>query len=143
MSIFAKLTLGAAGLTALGIGLAITFVPHGFYTGYGLDIGSDPARLSELRAPGANLAALGAVIFAGALRPALARLSAALATLVFLAFAFGRAVSWPLDGWPGDKIASAFALEILLGGLCLLVWRSLARRPGTQGKKRQLAADIA
>ncbi len=54
MTLFQKLTLSAAGLTALGIGLAITFAPHGFYAGYGIDLGTDPARLSELRAPGAT-----------------------------------------------------------------------------------------
>ncbi|MCA0045062.1 DUF4345 domain-containing protein [Celeribacter litoreus] len=128
MSLFPKLTLGAAGLTALGIGLAITFVPHGFYTSYGLDIGANPVRLSELRAPGANLAALGAVIFSGAFRPNLVRLSAALGALVFFAFAFGRGVSFALDGWPGDSIATALVIEVVLGALCFTVWRRSGRR---------------
>ncbi|CUK02747.1 hypothetical protein PH7735_02646 [Shimia thalassica] len=123
MNHFQKLTLGASGLIALGIGMAITFVPIGFYAGSGIALDTDPALLSELRAPGANLAALGAVIFAGALRSGLARQSAALGALVFLAFAFGRLVSIVFDGWPGESILVALGVEVALGGLCLLVLR--------------------
>lgn len=124
MSVFQKLFLGAAGLTALGIGLAITFAPHGFYAGYGLTLGTDPVLLSELRAPGANLAALGALILAGVLRPGLARMSAAVGALVFLAFAFGRGVSIALDGWPGEQILAALVIELAIGALCLGALRS-------------------
>jgi hypothetical protein len=125
MSLFQKLSLGAAGLVALGIGLSITLIPEAFYAGYGIEISPDAAARSELRAPGANLAMLGAVIFAGAFRPAMARLSAALGALVYLAFASGRLVSLGLDGWAGDSIASAFVAELALGALCLAVWRSM------------------
>lgn len=122
-TLFQKLTLGAAGLLALGIGLAITFAPHGFYASYGIALGSDPALLSEMRAPGANLAALGAVIFAGVWRSGMARLSAALGTLLFLAFAFGRMVGIAVDGLPGRGILTALAIEIVIGVLCLLALR--------------------
>ncbi|MDV4143985.1 MULTISPECIES: DUF4345 domain-containing protein [Shimia] len=127
MTLFQKLILGVAGLTGLGIGLAITFVPQAFYAGYGIEISQNPAALSELRAPGANLAALGALVFVGAIRPGLAHLSAALGTLVYFAFVFGRLVSIVLDGWPGDAIASVLGLEVLIGALCLVVWRQIAR----------------
>lgn len=133
MTRFTQLTLGAAGLTAFGIGLAIATVPETFYAGYGIAIRTEPAALSELRAPGTNLAMLGAVILAGALRPAMARLSAALGTLVFLAFATGRLLSLTLDGWPGDSIATALALELGIGILCAFAWRSLGRRPAAPG----------
>lgn len=129
MSLYHKLTLGAAGLTALGIGLAITFVPHEFYAGYGIALGSDPTRLSELRAPGANLAALGAVILTGALRPALTYLSAMLGTLVFFAFAFGRLISIALDGWPSESILTALVIELGFGALCLFGLRRQRRAP--------------
>jgi len=129
MTLFQRLTLCAAGLTALGIGLAITFAPHGFYAGYGIDLGTDPKWLSELRAPGANLAALGAVILVGALRPGMARFSAMLGTVVFLAFAFGRMASIVLDGWPGEGILAAFAIELVIGLLCLSASRGQGRTP--------------
>ncbi len=129
LTLFQKLTLGAAGLTALGIGLAITLAPHGLYAGYGIDLGTDPTRLSELRAPGANLAALGALILVGALRPGMARLSATLGAVVFLAFAFGRMASIVLDGWPGEGILAAFAIELVIGLLCLSASRGQGRTP--------------
>ena len=117
---FEKLTLGVAGLTALGIGLAITLAPRVFYAGYGIELGADARLLSELRAPGASLASLGVVIFAGALRPGMARVSAALGAIVFLAFATGRIVSMAVDGWPGGSIVTALVIEIAIGLLCLL-----------------------
>ena len=120
-----KLILGAAGLTALGIGLGITFMPQDFQASYGIVANTNPAALSELRAPGANLAMLGAVILAGAVRTGMAGLSAALGTLVFFAFAGGRLVSLALDGWPGEAIASALVIELVFGGLCLWTWRGL------------------
>lgn len=134
MSLLLKITLGGAGLTALGIGLAITFVPLGFYAGYGIVLGTDPALLSELRAPGASLAAFGAAILAGAVRPEFARVSAALGALVFLAFAFGRMVGIALDGWPGESILAALAVELVFGGLCLFLLhqqRGAPTRPAT------------
>ncbi|MDV7144976.1 DUF4345 domain-containing protein [Tropicimonas sp. TH_r6] len=128
-TLFQKLTLGAAGLMALGIGLAITVIPHDFYAGYGISLGTDPTLLSELRAPGANLAALGAVVFAGAVHPGMARLSAALGAMLFLAFAFGRVVGLCLDGWPGESILAALAIEIVIGLLCLLALQVQGHRP--------------
>ncbi|MBY6059005.1 DUF4345 domain-containing protein [Leisingera daeponensis] len=123
MRLFQKLTIGAAGLTAFGIGLAITLAPHSFYAGYGIDLGADPTLLSELRAPGANLAALGTVIFAGALRSGMARLSAMLGAIVFLAFAIGRVVSLALDGWPVAGVLAALAIELVIGLLCFFAVR--------------------
>lgn len=140
MTLFAKIVLGAAGIIAVAIGLALTFTPHGFYTGYGRDIGTDPIRLSELRAAGANLAGLGAVIAVGAALPALTRLSAALGTLVFWAFALGRGISLMLDGWPGNSIASAFVIELTLGALCLIVWCGTDQQPAPY---RQAKTEIA
>lgn len=130
MSLFRKLVLAAAGLSGLGIGLAIAFAPHAFYSGYGVALGGDPTLLSELRAPGANLAMLGAVIFAGVLRPSMTPLSAGLGAAVFLAFAFGRGVGIVLDGWPGSGILAALIIELVLGGLCLLAQPRRSDRRG-------------
>ena len=115
------LTLGAAGLTALAVGLAILLSPQAFYAGQGISLApfAGPALLSELRAPAAALAALGAAILAGALRPRLAHSAAALGALVFLAFASGRLLGLALDGAPGAGILAALAVELALGGLCL------------------------
>ncbi|MCI4663679.1 MAG: DUF4345 domain-containing protein [Neomegalonema sp.] len=127
-TIFERATLGVAGTTALAIGAAIALAPHSFYASYGISLGSDASLMSELRAPGLNLAALGALIVAGAVRASLTRLSAGLGALVFLAFAMGRGVSFMLDGAPAASILAAFAIEAVFGGLCLLVFRRHAER---------------
>lgn len=130
MSLFQKLTLGAAGLTAFGIGVAILLTPHGFYAGYGIELSRDPNLLSELRAPGANLTMLGALIFAGAVRSRMAHASAALGAAVFLAFAFGRLVGIVLDGAPQGGVFAALIVEVVVGGLCLLTLAQVAERRG-------------
>ena len=125
---FQKLTLGIAGLAALGIGLAIVTAPASFYATYGIALGSDPNLLSELRAPGANLAALGALILAGAFRQGMQRLATFLGATVFLAHAFGRIVSMVLDGMPSSGLVQAALIELLIGGLCVaLLWRGTSR----------------
>ncbi|MEJ2125152.1 MAG: DUF4345 domain-containing protein [Alphaproteobacteria bacterium] len=101
---YQKLVLGVAGLIASGIGVAIMAMPHAFYASNGISLGTDVNLINELRAPGANLVALGAIVF-------------------FLAYAFGRLVSLALDGVPTDSLLAATAIEIVVGGLCLLAFR--------------------
>lgn len=121
--LLARLVTGAAGLTALGVGIAILSDPTGFYAGYGIEIAANPDLLSELRAPGANLAALGAMIALGALRAAWTRRAAGLGAVVFLAFAFGRLASLALDGAPSEALTTALVIELIIGGLCLAAAR--------------------
>jgi hypothetical protein len=125
---FQKITLGIAGLVALGIGLAIVIAPTSFYATYGITLVNDPNLLSELRAPGASLAALGAIILAGAFRQSMQRLSALLGAMVFLAYAFGRIISMVLDGMPSSGLVQATLIELVIGGLCAaLLWRGRSR----------------
>lgn len=125
---FQKITLGITGLAALGIGLVIVTAPASFYATYGIILGSDPNLLSELRAPGANLAALGLIILAGAFRQGMHHLAAFLGATVFLAYAFGRIVSMALDGIPSSGLVQATLIELVIGGLCAaLLWRGRSR----------------
>lgn len=135
---FQKIVLGLSGLTAAGVGLAILADPVGFYAGYGISIGDSPSLLNELRAPGANLAGLGAIMLVGAVKPAWTRFSAALGAMVFLAFAFGRLVSIAVDGWPAQGLVDATLIELAIGCLCLI---TLRRRAGTTPAR--LALDTA
>jgi hypothetical protein len=116
---FQKLTLGAGGMLALGIGAAIVIAPVSFYAIYGISLEDDPNLLSELRAPGANLAALGGLILVGVMRPSRFRFSAVLGATVFLAYAFGRLMSMALDGMPTSGLVQATAIEFVIGVLCL------------------------
>nr|WP_319385495.1 DUF4345 domain-containing protein [uncultured Roseibium sp.] len=123
-----RLTLGLAGALALGIGAAITLAPDAFYASYGIVLPAGADFHSEVRAPGANLALLGALIFLGALKADWTRFSAMLGTALFLAYAAGRMVSIVLDGMPSDAILLALAIELVVGGLCALSLRRARRQ---------------
>lgn len=129
MTRFQKITLAVAGITAFGIGCFILAAPHAFYASYGITLGADPNLLSELRAPAANLAALGAVMLAGIIRPSWAQISIAIALTVFLAFPAGRIISMVVDGMPSESVMGALVIEIVIAALCLVAfWRRPARK---------------
>lgn len=121
-----KIALGLAGITALGIGASILIASHAFYASYGIALGSDPSLLSELRAPGAGLAALGGVMLAGILRPALQHTAVVAALTVFLAFPAGRVLGLVADGMPSSGILTALVLELAIAALCLFAFRRSA-----------------
>ncbi|WP_416896382.1 MAG: DUF4345 domain-containing protein [Minwuia sp.] len=118
-----KIALGVAGFTSLGIGGFILAAPHAFYASYGIALGQDPGLLSELRAPGAGLAAFGAVMLAGIVRPALRQSAVVAALTVFLAFPAGRLVGLAIDGIPSSSIVGALVLELAIAALCLFAFR--------------------
>lgn len=123
-----KIALGLAGVSALGIGAAITLIPHVFYASYGIALGSDPSLLSELRAPGAGLAALGAVMLAGIVRTSLGTVAFVAAFVVFLGFPAGRLVGLFLDGVPSAGILAALVFELAIAALCLVaIWPARGR----------------
>lgn len=134
-----RLIVGTSGAIALGIGATITAAPVAFYATYGIELHPDPNLLSELRAPGANLAVLGAVIGVAAFVPRMLRISASLGAAVFLAYAFGRVVSVVNDGIPANGLVQATMIELVIGSLCAAVaWSSgparspaLVRSPAT------------
>ena len=128
---FQKIALGIGGVTALGIGAFILAAPHGFYASYGISLGQDPNLLSELRAPGAGLAALGAVILAGLVRATLAPVALAAALTVYLAFPAGRIVSLAVDGMPSGSVLGALAIEVTIAGLLLVAFKPRHRRQAT------------
>lgn len=116
---FEKITLGISGVTSLCIGAFILAAPHAFYAGYGISLGNDANLLSELRAPGAGLAAFGAVMLAGIVRSGLSQVSIVAALTVFLAFPAGRLVGIVVDGMPSANVIGAMAIEVLIASLCL------------------------
>ena len=118
-----KTALGVSGVTSLGIGAFILVAPHDFYASYAIALGPDASLLSELRAPGAGLAAFGAVMLAGIVRPALRQAAIVAALTVFLAFPAGRLVGLAADGMPSSGILAALGLELAIAALCLLAFR--------------------
>lgn len=140
ITLFQKLTLGGAGLVALGIGATIAIAPDLFYASYGIALGPDPDQRSELRAPAANLVALGALILGGAVWSSLTRTAALVGTILFTAYAVGRLLGIGLDGMPSDGIVQAMVIELAIGGLCALALRrseagpvGIGHRPGLPG----------
>ena len=122
MSKFQKIILGFSGFIAFVIGSFITLAPLAFYAGYGITLDSDPNLLSELRAPGANLAVLGVVVMAGLFVRSLEKISIAIALVIFLAFPVGRVIGIVADGMPSTSVLSALAIEIVVGALLLITF---------------------
>lgn len=118
-----KIALGIAGFTALGIGGFILIAPSAFYESYGIILDPNPSLLSELRAPGAGLAAFGAVMLAGIFSPALRQAAVVAALTVFLAFPAGRVFGLVADGIPSSGILGALVLELVIAALCLVAFR--------------------
>lgn len=125
---FQKLTLGVAGLTAISVGTFILTLPHAFYTSYGINLGPDPDLLSELRAPGAALAAFGGIMLSGLFYRDWVRHSIVTAMVVFFAFPVGRIVGILADGMPSGSVTGALAVEVAIGLLLFLAFGP-SRRP--------------
>lgn len=132
-----RLVLGFSGLAAAAIGLAITLDPQAFYASYGIVLTPQPNLMSELRAPGANLAVLGVIILAGAFYKKIAHAAALLGTAVFFAFAAGRTASLFLDGRPSDGLLAALGIEVILAVSCLWVARQQGLSASAQGGAHQ------
>lgn len=129
LSTFQKAVLGLAGVTAFAIGAAILAAPLAFYASYGIALAADANLLSELRAPGAGLAAFGAIMLAGVWRAEWAATGVVAAMAVYLAFPLGRLVSLALDGAPSSSVLGALIVELALAGLCVVAFRRGGARP--------------
>ena len=104
-----------SGVVLTAVGALGLVAPDVLHQANGLPTVDHPGLLSEARGAGATLLAVGIAALAGARvrawRPAMTALSA----LVLLAYAAGRAVSWAADGAPGQGLATAGLVELLLG----------------------------
>ena len=94
-------------------------MPQVFYASYGITLGTDANLLSELRAPAAGLAALGATMLMGLVRETWRDLAISAALLVFLAFPIGRIIGIFVDGMPSSSIMGALIIELVIAGLSL------------------------
>ena len=122
-SLFEKIALGLAGLTAFTIGAFILLAPHAFYAGYGITLGEDNNLLSELRAPGAGLAGFGLLMLSGIRSHAVLPVAMAVALTVFIAFPAGRLIGLAVDGMPSGSVIGALVAELIIAALCLAAFR--------------------
>ena len=58
-----------SGLIAVGIAVAILFMPDAFYAGYGIDTGANVSLANELKAPAGMLLIAGLLVLAGVFTP--------------------------------------------------------------------------
>ncbi|MFK7856439.1 MAG: DUF4345 domain-containing protein [Granulosicoccus sp.] len=130
---FQKIVLGISGFTAFAIGCFILLSPLAFYSGYGISLEQDASLLSELRAPGAGLAAFGVIMLLGLFRKAIAPVSIVVALTVYLAFPIGRIVGMVMDGIPSGSVLGALLVEIVVACLLLAAFgRNRLRVPATE-----------
>lgn len=122
VTVIEKIALGVSGLTAASIGVAILVAPHSFFASYGISVGDNASLLSELRAPGAGLAAFGVLMLLGIWRTAMTPMSKVVALIVFLAFPAGRLIGLIVDGLPSNHIITALVFELAVAALCIVAF---------------------
>ena len=84
-------------------------------------IGDDVNLLNEMRSSAGMLLAAGLYILAGAFRPALAFSAMVVSGTVYLGYGFSRVVSIIFDGVPSSAMLQITALELVIGGICVLL----------------------
>lgn len=109
-----------AGLVLVAIGSGTLFVPVSFHSANGIDLGGSASLLSETRAAGGVLLAIGVLVMLGAFLARLSFAAAAIGALVYLAYGLARLLSLALDGRPAGILVLATVLELLLGIACAL-----------------------
>lgn len=125
-----------SGLIATVIAGMILLAPTAFYGGYEIEVGANVSLTNELKAPAGLLLLAGLLILVGVFRSDFIISSLTTATVVYLAYGLTRILSMAMDGMPNDGIVGAAAIEIAIGGICLL---DLLRHRNTTTARR--AAD--
>jgi hypothetical protein len=118
-----RIVLSVSGLVIMLIGGASLVAPVWFREANGIRIESGAALLSETRAAGALLLAVGVVVLLGAFVPRLARIAALAGAVGYLATVLARVISLAVDGSPGGSLLFAGAVELALGLACLHLLR--------------------
>jgi hypothetical protein len=135
-ALFERPLLVFSGLLALAIGVWALLGPASFHATSGIELGSDPALLSEIRAPAGALAALGSLMVAGAFSRTLRGPATLVGATVYLSYGLARLVAFALDGNPGPSLLGATAIELLLGTALGWVHLHGARFGRTTGSTR-------
>jgi hypothetical protein len=121
--LFPRAVLTVSGLVIVLIGGASLVAPVWFRETNGIRVEAGAALLSETRAAGALLLAVGVVVVLGAFVPRLARTSAAAGAIGYLATVLARVVGLAVDGSPGGSLLFATVVESALGLACLRLLR--------------------
>src|SRR5690606_16809826 len=118
---FVRSFLFVAGIIGIGIGGSMLFIPVAFEASAGIDLAEDINLQSELRAPGGMILALGIIITAGVFFSKITYFSMQMSCLFYLSYGVARMVGIIIDGLPNDSFLIAMAIELILGGISLLL----------------------
>jgi hypothetical protein len=119
-------TLVADALVAVAIGIAIVGAPRSF-----IDSVGEPTAdlLSETRAPGGAILAIGAFITMAVIRRRRLGAAAAMGALTYLGYGLSRVLGMVVDGVPSGTIVAATLVELALGVASLAIVRRGSRLP--------------
>ncbi len=115
-----KTLLFLTGLIGVGIGGAILFEPVAFHATSGIVVPASESLLSELRAAGGALLAIGLVVVLGAFVSRLTFTALILATVLYLSYGVSRVTSMLLDGLPSSTLLAVTAFELGVGLICAI-----------------------
>ena len=110
-----KANLLVSGLVLLAVGCTLLITPEVMHAANGVDLGGNPSLLSEVRAPGGALLALGMLVLAGVFVSRLRYPATMIAATVYVAYGLSRLLSMALDGMPAPGIVVAAGIEITIG----------------------------
>nr|MEE4267812.1 DUF4345 domain-containing protein [Candidatus Krumholzibacteria bacterium] len=110
-----KANLLVSGVILLAVGSILLLAPAAMHGANGVDLGSNPSLLSEVRAPGGSLLALGGLVLASVFVSRLRYPATMIAATVYIAYGLSRLLSMAIDGMPAPGIVAAAGLEIMIG----------------------------
>ncbi len=116
-----KIVLLFSGLIITGIGVAVLFFPTPFYATNGIELGTDPSLLNEVRASGGALIGAGGLILAGFFVSTLATLSMIVAAGLYGMYGVSRLFSMVIDGVPDSGLIGAAGFELFVSAFCLFL----------------------
>lgn len=114
-----SITLILSGALASAIGAALLATPKAFFELSNISLPDDPGMMSEIRAPGALLLALGGKILLGLSGKSRAREAMTISAVLYLSYGAARLASIVLDGVPEAGLLAAMGIEFGLGFLAL------------------------
>ncbi|WP_255527040.1 DUF4345 domain-containing protein [Nodosilinea sp. LEGE 07088] len=112
--------LAVSGVILLLVGTATLLQPYAFFATEGIKLGNDPGLLSEIRAPGGLLIGCAIAILLGTCRQMITQAPLMLNAIVYGSFGLSRLLSMVLDGLPSAPLMGATAVELVIGGVCVV-----------------------
>ena len=117
-----KTFLFLSGTVVLVFGLLLIFAPVFLYAQDGVDLGTDPTLLNNVRASGGAFLSIGILILLGAVVEKLRYAAALLAPLAFTVLGLSRVVSVFTDGVPSEVIVGAIIFNFVFATAGIVVF---------------------